>query len=42
MTPIDQKIIARVDKYDCMEFKSFYTTKEMFNRMDPANHSTVD
>jgi hypothetical protein len=31
-TPIAQEIIARVDKWDCITLKSFFTAKEIITR----------
>jgi hypothetical protein len=32
-TPISQEIRARIDKWDCIKFKSFCTSKETIKRM---------
>jgi hypothetical protein len=33
MTPKAQTTKARIDKWDCIKLKSFYTAKETINRM---------
>jgi hypothetical protein len=32
-TPTDQKIRTRIDKWDCIQLKSFCTAKETISRM---------
>jgi hypothetical protein len=32
-TPTAQEIIARIDKWDCIKFKSFCTAKETITKM---------
>jgi hypothetical protein len=36
-TPVDQELRVSIDKYDCINLKSFYTAKETINRVNRSS-----